>query len=138
MLNLPMNLKTFKKSFLEGDGSLELTSDQDVWKAVFDGGKGFDRTMDQVADARVSIKTGNNIKLGGRETLKIALSGSAEVVHQIQLIWDDSIVPAGTRRDLSPDKDHVLIRVLFHGKADASAKGSVPQGPLKATFGAVS
>lgn len=135
MLTLPINLETFKKSFLGGDGSLDITSDQDVWKAIFDGNKGFDRTMDQVVDARVSVKGNTDVKLGGKETLKIALSGSAEVNHQIQLIWDDSQIPAATRRDLSPDADHVLVRTLFHGKADASANGSVPTGPLKTTFG---
>jgi hypothetical protein len=31
MLIFPLNTETFKKSFLSGDGQIELRSDQDIW-----------------------------------------------------------------------------------------------------------
>jgi hypothetical protein len=76
--------------------------------------------------------------LGRADTLKIGVSASAEAVHQIQLIWPDSQVEPNTLRDLQPGASEYVVRLLLQGKADASAKGSAPIGPLKATFGVTS
>src|SRR4030095_7676090 len=135
MLNFPISSGTFKRSFLGGDGQLEVGSDQDAWKALVTSGAPFDRTVDRVADLKVTLGTEKALMLGRAETLKIGVSASAEVVHQIQLIWPDSQTEPGTTRDLAPGTSELLVRLLFQGKEDASAKGSAPIGPLKATFG---
>jgi hypothetical protein len=135
MLNFPIFSGTFKRSFLGGDGQLEVASDQDAWKALVASGAPFDRSVDRVADLKVTLGTEKALMLGRADTLKIGISASAEVVHQIQLIWPDSQTDPSTTRDLAPGTDELLVRLLFQGKADASAKGSAPIGPLKATFG---
>ena len=135
MLRFPISSGTFKRSFLSGDGQLEVGSDQDAWRELVASGEPFDRTVDRVADLKVSLGTETALVLGRANTLKIGVSAGAEAVHQIQLIWPDSQVEPGTTRDLQPGASEYVVRLLLQGKADASAKGSAPIGPLKATFG---
>ena len=135
MLRFPISSGTFKRSFLGGDGQLEVGSDQDAWRELVASGEPFDRTVDRVADLKVSLGTETALVLGRANTLKIGVSAGAEAVHQIQLIWPDSQVEPGTTRDLQPGASEYVVRLLLQGKADASAKGSAPIGPLKATFG---
>ena len=135
MLKFPISSGTFKRSFLGGDGELEVGSDQDAWRALVAGGAPFDRSVDRVADVKVSLGTEKSLVLGRADTLKIGVSAGAEAVHQIQIIWPDSQVEPGATRDLQPGASEYVVRLMLQGKADASAKGSAPIGPLKATFG---
>jgi hypothetical protein len=135
MLSFPISSGTFKRSFLGGDGQLEVGSDQDAWKVLVASGAPFDRSVDRVADLKVSLGTENALMLGRAGTLKIGVSASADAVHQIQLIWPDSQVEPHTLRDLQPGASEYVVRLLLQGKADASAKGCAPIGPLKASFG---
>ena len=135
MLTFPISSGTFKRSFLGGDGQLDVVSDDDAWKALAASGAPFDRTVDRVADLKVSLGTEQALMLGRADTLKIGVSAGAEAVHQIQLIWPDAQVEPGTLRDLQPGASEYVVRLRLQGKADASAKGCAPVGPLKATFG---
>jgi hypothetical protein len=135
MLILPISSETFKRSFLGGDGQLEISSDQDGWQDLAASNAPFDRSVDRVADLKVSLGTTKALTLGRADTLKIGVSAKAEVIHQIQLIWPDSSMEPGTTRDLKPSPSELLVRLLLQGNADASAKGSAPIGPLKTTFG---
>src|SRR5512137_127577 len=110
MLTLPISSDTFKRSFLGGDGQLEVASDKDAWKALVASGAPFDRSVDRVADLKISLGTEKALVLGRADTLKIGLSASAEAVHQIQLIWPDSQVEPGTLRDLQPGASEYVVR----------------------------
>ena len=135
MLTFPISSGTFTRSFLDGDGQLEVGSDQDAWRTLVASGAPFDRTVDRVADLKVSLGTGKTLMLGRADTLKIGVSAGAGAVHQIQLIWPGSEVEPSTLRDLQPGASEYVVRLVLQGQADASAKGSAPIGPLKATFG---
>jgi len=49
MLIFPLNTETFKKSFLSGDGQIELHSDQDTWMTLIATGGKFLPTVTRVA-----------------------------------------------------------------------------------------
>ncbi len=135
MLNLPVSSNTFKRSFLGGDGQLELGTDQDAWGKLFDSNGTFDRSVDRVADVKVSLGTSRELTLGRADTVKIGVSGGVEAVHQIQLMWPDDQIEPSVTRGLQPGSNEFLMRLLLQGKADASVEGSAPIGPLKSTFG---
>src|SRR5262245_37934955 len=90
MLTLPVTAGTFKKSFLNGDGTLEITSDQDAWKTLFDNSSPFNINADQIANLKIGVNGTKPLIVGGTGTLKIAVSGNVEAVHQVQLIWPDT------------------------------------------------
>jgi hypothetical protein len=135
MLSLPVSLDTFKRSFLSGDGQLEIHTEKDIWGALVASKAPFPPSVSTVADLKLQLGTSKALTLGSAGTLKIGLSGSAQVVNQVQLIWPDSTVEPGTSHGLTPAKGELLIRLLLHGQADAKASGSAPIGPLHATFG---
>jgi hypothetical protein len=135
VIGLPASASTFKRAFLGGDGQIEIHSDQDGWTPLFRGDAPFTNKVDRVADVKFSLGTSREMTLGGPGSLKLGLSGSVGAMHQIQLIWADAPVEPGLTRGLKPGENDVLVRLLFQGKADASAKGSAPVGPLAATFG---
>lgn len=134
MLNLPISASTFKRSFLGGDGTLEISSDQDAWLALVDGNKPFNPKVDSIADVKVSLGTERELGLGRTGSWKIGVAASVEAGHQIQLIWPGSQLAPGISRGVAPGASDLLVRLVLHGKADASVKGSVPVGPLSATF----
>jgi hypothetical protein len=135
MLTFPVSASTFKRSFLGGDGQLEISSDQDGWRALVDSNREFDRSVDRIADVKFVVNATNPLKLGRPDTLKIGVSVGIQGVHQIQLIWPDTQIDPSTTRGLKPAANQLLLRLLLQGKADASVTGSVPLGPLKSTFG---
>jgi len=135
MLNLPISASTFQRSFLSGDGNLEIATDQDAWKKLFTDNQPFDSSVDRIADVKVSLGTEREFTVGRDDSWKIGISAGVEAGHQIQLIWPDSQVAASIVRGLKPSANDLLVRMVLHGKADASVKASVPVGPLSATFG---
>lgn len=135
MLNLPVSEETFKKSFLGGKGQLQIASDRDAWRELFDGGGPFDKTVDRIADLRFGVEEAEPLRLGGQGTMRIGFSGGLSAVHQIQLIWPGDAAEPSLRRGVEPGAGEVLVRLLMEGKGDASATGKAPAGPLSATFG---
>ena len=135
MLKLPISATTFGHSFLGGDGSLEISSDEDAWLSLVDKNEPFNPKVDDVADVKVSLGTERELGLGRAGSWKIGIAASGEAGHQIHLIWPGSQLAPGISRGVAPGVDDLLVRLVLHGKADASVKGSVPAGPLSGTFG---
>ena len=135
MLTFPVSADTFKRSFLGGDGQLEISSDQDGWRALVENNRGFDKNVDRIADVKFGVNATSPLRLGRPDTLKMGISVGVEGVHQIQLIWPDTQIDPSTTRGLKPGANQLLLRLLLQGNADASVTGSVPLGPLKGTFG---
>jgi hypothetical protein len=135
MLQLPVSEKTFQRSFLNGDGQVEISSDQDVWRKIVDAGGVFDPTIDRVADVKIGVGGTRPVQLGGAGTIKIGLSGNVQAIHQIALMWPAPDLDLIKSRRLQPAAGQLLVRLLLEGRADASAKGSAPVGPLKTALG---
>ena len=135
MLKLPISASTFKRSFLGGNGSLQISSDQDVWQTLVDANAPFTPKVDSIADVQVSLGTEKALSLGREGDWKVGVSASIEAGHQIQLIWPGGLVAPGIVRGMAPAAGDLLVRLVLHGQADASVKNSVPIGPLSATFG---
>jgi hypothetical protein len=135
MLIFPINSETFKKSFLSGDGQLELQSDQDIWMTLAATGGKFLPTVDRVADVNFKLKNNESFKFGKAGGLKLSVGGGA--VHQIQLIWpdeDEKLLKAfGLENILTDDK--LCARLFFSANGDVKAEGKIPVGTLSATFG---
>ncbi|MDA2937602.1 hypothetical protein MYX75_04985 [Acidobacteria bacterium AH-259-A15] len=71
MLSLPINVETFRRSFLDGDGTLEIQSDGDVWKNLFQNCLKFEkdpRKVDQVADLKVGVNSTKTLTLDKKAT----------------------------------------------------------------------
>src|SRR5262249_12719796 len=113
MLTLPVTAGTFKKSFFNGDGTVELTSDQDAWRSLFENNSPFDKKADAVANMKIGVNGTKPLTFGGAGTMKVIVSGSVEAVHQIQLIWPDSQIDPAIARSLKPEAKQLLVRFLL-------------------------
>ena len=81
MLIFPINTETFKKSFLSGDGQLELQSDQDMWLTLVATGGKFLPNIDRVADVNFKFGNSQKFRFGGAGGMKLGISAGA--IHQI-------------------------------------------------------
>jgi hypothetical protein len=137
MLSLPVNLSTFKKSFLDGDGSLDIASDKDLWKALYENGKPFSRDVQDLVDIKLGAATTRPLRFGRNDALALNVSISGDVQGRVDLIWPgEESEPLGRfnlRESLSAEQ--LYMAVAFTAKADAVLKGGMPVGPLSATFG---
>jgi hypothetical protein len=137
MLTLPINANTFKKSFLDGDGNFEISTDQDNWKTLYDLGKPFSRDVQDLVDLKFSAGTTKDLQFGEKNSLKIGVGFSSQILGHVGLVWpgedNDLIKKYELKELLTANKLYAVID--FNGKADVSAKGSTPLGPLSATFG---
>lgn len=135
MLTFPVSQSTFRRSFLAGAGEVEVHTDQNVWGLLADGNKPFQRSVDPIADLKFHIGAGQPLTLGGASTLKLNVSGSAESTQQIQVVWPDQTAGVAGACDLQPGANDLLMHLTLRGKADAAGEGSLPVGPLSASFG---
>ncbi|MCI0388896.1 MAG: hypothetical protein MOB07_09050 [Acidobacteria bacterium] len=135
MLIFPITTETFKKSFLSGDGEIELQSDQDIWLTLIATGGKFLPNINRVAS--VNFKFGNEGKFRfGREGA-MRLSVGASAGHEIRLIWhdedDETLKALGLNEFLTEEK--LYARLFFKANADLAADAKFPVGTLSATFG---
>src|SRR5512138_1414052 len=84
MLNLPVSATTFKKSFLGGDGQIEINTDEDAWRSLYDSKATFNKDVDRVADVTFGVNATTPLTLGRADTLKIGVSAGVQAVNQIQ------------------------------------------------------
>src|SRR5438445_7050470 len=137
MLTFPINVNTFKKSFLDGDGSLEIATDHDAWKTLYDLGKPFSKDVQDLVKLNLSVGTSKDFQFGQKDGLKLGVSLKSQVIGHVGLVWPDEesdlIKTYGLKDFLTANKLYAVIN--FNAKGDASAKGSFPIGPLSATFG---
>ncbi len=141
MLSLPISSGTFRRSFLGGDGDLQISSDGDVWKKLVENGLRFEKDpgkVDQVADLKVGVNSAKTLDLGDKAGFNLAVSGGAEAVHQIQLIWPNGGNEALEDYELAFEEgqEQVYLRLLLSGRGNVSAAGGfqAPAG-VKVKFG---
>jgi hypothetical protein len=137
VLSLPVNAGTFKRSFLGGDGQLELHSDGDVWKDLFENKGKFKADaakVDQIADLKVGVGASRDVTLGKSGGLSLTFGGDFEAHNQIQLLWPRA--KALDKLGLTLKEGELYVRLLMAAKGNASAAGhfEAPAG-VKVSFG---
>ena len=137
MISLPVNASTFKRSFLGGDGQLELHTDGDVWKDLYDNKGKFKPDpgkVDQIADLKVGVGASKDVTLGKSGGLSLTFGGDFEAHNQIQLLWPKA--KELEKLGLTLKKDELYVRLLMAAKGNASAAGhfAAPAG-VKVNFG---
>ncbi|HWN09306.1 MAG TPA: hypothetical protein VNO50_08615 [Pyrinomonadaceae bacterium] len=141
MLSLPINATTFKKTFFDGNGNLEISTDQDTWKSIYDSGQPFTKDNQKLAQIKLGMAATKPFQFGqpGTNGLKLSLGISGEANGSVKLIWPgatDPLIDAYQLNEfLTPGRLYAAI--ILSAKADASVKGSTTlfSGPLKADFG---
>lgn len=135
MLIFPINTETFKKSFLSGDGQIELQSDQDIWLTLVATGGKFLPNIDRIANVNFKFSNDGKFRFGREGGMR--LSVGAGVAHQIQLIWPDedekTLKTLGLNKFLTEDK--LYARLFFSANGDVAAGAKIPTGTLSTTFG---
>jgi hypothetical protein len=135
MLIFPINTETFKKSFLSGDGQIELQSDQDLWMSLVATGGKFLPTVTRIADLKFSFANAGNFRFGREGGMRLSVGAGAR--HVIQLIWPDEenklLKDLGLGEFLTDDK--LYARIFLSANGDLAADAKIPSGPLSATFG---
>jgi hypothetical protein len=133
-LLFPNDISTFKRSFLSGDGSLELDNPGKAWESVVRSGGFFTKDITNIANLKVTLNT-TPLQLGESSGLKFNVGVTASSNNQIELIWpgaDNATLTAfGLQSFLTADK--VYAHVLLSGNAAATAAGTFPIGPLTNT-----
>ena len=130
-----LNSDTFKRSFLGGEGHLELASDQDIWLSLLATGGRFLPTVSRVADVKFALREGKSFHFGKAGGFKLNVGGQAS--HQIQLIWPgdaDRILDDLGLADAMTEDD-VCLRLNLQASADAGATADFPTGPISLGFG---
>ncbi len=139
MLSLPINAETFKRSFLGGDGTLEIQSDGDVWQTLVQKGDTFKPNpgeVDQLVELKVGVGSTRAVTLGKQDGLNLTFGGAFEAANQIELIWPDSTNPILTQFGfvLAPGQLYVHLLMSAQGNASAAGHFDVPAG-VKVNFG---
>jgi hypothetical protein len=135
MLIFPLNTETFKKSFLSGDGQIELQSDQDMWLTLIATGGKFLPTITRVAGVDFKFANEKNFRFGRDGGMRLSVGAGA--ANKIQLIWpgeDDETLNALGLSEFLTD-ENLYARLLFKAKGDLAADAKIPVGTLSATFG---
>jgi hypothetical protein len=138
VLIFPINTETFKKSFLSGDGQIELQSDQDIWLTLVATGGKFLPNIDRIADVNFKFSNDGKFRFGREGGMR--LSVGAGLIHQIQLIWpdeqdaDDKTLKALKLNEFLAE-DKLYARLLFSANGDVAAGAKIPTGTLSTTFG---
>ena len=134
---IPINKNTFKKAFLDGDGNIEVVTDQDVWKALYENGKSFSKDVDKLAEMKFSIGTSKDLKFGDKNKLALKVGFSSQVAGLIDLIWTGDESDLIKKYQLEPflTADKLYLALTFNAKADGKIEGKLPTGALSANFG---
>jgi hypothetical protein len=135
MLIFPLNTETFKKSFLSGDGQIELQSDQDIWLTLIATGGKFLPIVARVAEVNFKFANEEKFRFGSEGGMRLSVSAGA--AHKIQLIWPDedeeTLKALGLSEFLTDEK--LYARLFFMANGDLAADAKIPVGTLSATFG---
>jgi hypothetical protein len=138
-MQFPLNGSTFKKSFLDGDGSIEIRTDNDTWGALYNQDKPFPSNVQELVNLKFSAGTSKDFQFGQADGLKLTVGFNSEVIGYIDLIWpgeadsNELIKVYELKQFLTSNK--IYLAIVFSAKGDASVKGSYPIGTLTPTFG---
>ncbi|HKQ72525.1 MAG TPA: hypothetical protein VJ810_02280 [Blastocatellia bacterium] len=135
MLIFPINTETFQKSFLSGDGEIELQSDQDIWLTLIANGGKFLPNISRIAEVKFKFANEGKFRFGSEGAMRLSIGASAG--HEIRLIWpdedDETLKALGLNEFLTEEK--LYVRLLFEANGDLAADAKFPVGTLSATFG---
>src|SRR5215470_8381046 len=130
MLIFPINTETFKKSFLSGDGQIELQSDQDMWLSLVATGGKFLPTVARVAGVNFKFANEGNFRFGREGGMRLSVSAGAGA--EIRLIWpdenDEELKTLGLSEFLTDEK--LYARLLINANGDLAADAKIPVGAL--------
>lgn len=138
MLEFPVSTDTFKKSFLEGNGSFEVVTPQGTWEALVNSNKPFPDNVETLA--KISFRAGSKFKFGeqtgSNNGLKLNADVSASANSEIRLIKvkTDPLIKSYELQEHF-GSDTLYAAVIFGAAAAGKLDGSMPTGPLTATFG---
>lgn len=134
---IPINLNTFKKSFLGGDGNFDVTTDGDVWKSLYESGKPFSKDVDKLAEMNFNIGKTKPFIIGDRNKITLNVGFSSQVAGLIDLIWaaEESDLIKKYQLELFLTADKLYLALTFNAKADGTVEGKLPVGALSASFG---
>ena len=130
MLIFPLNTETFKKSFLSGDGQIELQTDQDMWLTLIATGGKFLPTVTRIAGVNFKFANEGKFRFGreGGMRLSVGVGAGAE----IRLIWpdenDETLKDLGLSEFLIDEK--LYVRLFFSANGDLAADAKIPVGAL--------
>ena len=128
MLSLPINSRTLKRSFLGGDGTIDLQTDGDVWRNLVQNGLKFQKDpgqVDQVADLQVGVDSTKALTIGKQGGFSLDVGAGVEAANQIQLIWPNGTNQLLSDNGLSFENDQQLyLYLVLSAKGNASADGS--------------
>jgi len=135
MLIFPLNTETFKKSFLSGDGQIELQSDQDMWMTLIATGGKFLPTVTRVAGVNFKFADEEKFRFGREGGMRLSVGAGGG--HEIRLIWpdedDETLKALGLGEFLTDER--LYARLFFMANGDLAADAKIPFGTLSATFG---
>lgn len=136
MFQFPLNSKSVSTS-LGGVGQLTLNTPGGAWETLLETSKPFSPDVGQVAAAAFEIDGIKPFAFGAPNGAQIGITANASSANQVSLIWPGQNGPALAEFGLDAHFDASMLyaRISLSGKADGSAKGSWPAGPLSATFG---
>jgi hypothetical protein len=138
MLEFPISIETFKKSFLDGNGSFEVNTPQSTWEALVNGDKPFPDNAESLA--KLSFRAGSKYKFGEQTSsnkgLKLNADVSASANSEIRLIRSktDALIKSYELQE-NFGNDTLYAAILLGASAAGKVEGSMPTGPLTATFG---
>lgn len=134
MFRFPADGETFRRSFLEGRGTLEVGSDD--WMEPLKLNRPFLPKDKKVAAIKLG-GTGPALKLGGKDTVQLELKQSAGLESAIELFWPTEQNYKTNCRELPAKDGMIAARVLLKTTVNASASAAkIPAGPLTAKAGA--
>lgn len=132
---LSISKDTFKGSFLDGAGTLNLATDQDLWTKLIENNLQFHRGVDRVADVSAKLDADKPFTIGKPGVLALKVKAGFEAGHQIELVWPGELGPTLESYDLpalADDELYVQFRLNAKGETGLSSQF---QGPAKIRFG---
>ena len=130
MIRFPANSGTFTRSFLGGNGAVEVTSER--WRDLFDSGAQFTPGQDVFSEVALSGGADKELSFGKNDGLRLSIGGGFEAEHAIRLIWPQGPTSAEIKRNnLLPLPDGKFYANLsFDAMGYGEAAVNMPSGPV--------
>ena len=129
-LNIPVTRGTFTRDFLDGAGSLNLTTSS----GSFDPTLPFTDGLKQILNA--SASGDGKLKFGSDQGLAFDATFGAQADNSIRVVWPSDVTDSLLRqyaRSLQPNEVGLLL--AMDGKAAGTVTGAFPAGPASLSFG---
>jgi len=134
---LPINANSFKASFLDGNGSLNIVSDNDAWKTLFDSNGKFTEDTDSLAEIGLGAGTTKPLRFGAKDKLELEIGLQAQLAGGIELVFSPDanalIGKYGLESEFTGDK--LYVHTFLDSKLSGKLGAGFPVGPISGTFG---